>query len=68
MVKLPATHCSRYEPEISQKKFFVAMLRPVKSMKFSTSKILGYTVLCSNFCNVNFAYKYLNERHQFHKS
>ena len=30
VVKLPATHCSCYEVEISQEKYFAAMFRPVK--------------------------------------
>ena len=39
-------HCICYELEISQEKIFAAILRPVKTVKnFSTSKILGYTVI-----------------------
>ena len=33
MVKVPATHCSCYEVEISQEKNFAAMLGPAKFTK-----------------------------------
>ena len=38
VVKLPATHCSCYELEISWEKIFVAMLRLVKSVKIFNLK------------------------------
>ena len=38
VVKLPATHCSCYELEISREKIFSAMLRPAKSIKIFNLK------------------------------
>ncbi len=54
MVKLPATHCSCYELEISQEKIFVAMVRPAKSMKiFNLENFRLYGSSCRSKCCVD---------------
>ena len=41
VIKLPATHCSCYEAEISRDKIFAAMLRPAKNFNLENFRLYG---------------------------